>query len=339
MIELENQDIKIVAEQPYNWDRLTNKTILISGGTGFIGTFIIEVLRYRNVFYHQGIKVISLSRRGRVSDDMVKYLSADITQKIDLDEDVNFILHLASNTHPRQYAEDPIGTITTNVFGCNNLLQLAVQNNIERFLLASSVEIYGQGAKIPMLESYVGYIDCNNARSGYNEAKRTCEALCQSYRTQYGVDSVVVRLARVFGADSKKDSKAMSQFMAKAVSGEDIILKSKGLQRYSYCYVADAASAIFNVLMNGKDGEVYNVADEDENMTLGEYAEYIAGLANRKVIMQIEDDNSVSKATYALLDTSKIKGLGWKPIYSIKDALNRTFLIYKERKQSKERKI
>ena len=77
--------------------------------------------------------------------------------------------------------------------------------------------------------------------------------------------------------------------------------------------------------MNGKDGEVYNVADEDENMTLGEYAEYIAGLANRKVIMQIEDDNSVSKATYALLDTSKIKGLGWKPIYSIKDALNRTF--------------
>ena len=98
-----------------------------------------------------------------------------------------------------------------------------------------------------------GYIDCNNARSGYNEAKRTCEALCQSYRMQYGVDSVVVRLARVFGADNKKDSKAMSQFMEKAVLGEDIILKSKGLQRYSYCYVADAASAIINVLINGKN--------------------------------------------------------------------------------------
>lgn len=339
MTELEREDIKIVAEQPYDWNRLTNKTILISGGTGFIGTFIIGVLRYRNVFHNQGVKVISLSRRGGISDDMVKYLSTDITQKIVIDENIDFVLHLASNTHPKQYAEDPIGTITTNVFGCNNLLQLAVQKNIERFLLTSSVEIYGQGPKFPMSESYAGYIDCNNTRSGYNEAKRTCEALCQSYRTQYGVDSVIVRLARVFGADSKKDSKAMSQFMEKAVSGEDIILKSEGLQRYSYCYVADAASAIFNVLMNGKDGEAYNVADENESMTLGEYAEYIAGLANRKVIIQIEDNNSVSKATYALLDTSKIKELGWKPVYSIKDALNRTFLIYKERKQSKERKI
>lgn len=109
---------------------------------------------------------------------------------------------------------------------------------------------------------------------------------------------------------------------------------TRGLQRYSYCYVADAASAIINVLINGKNGESYNVADEDENMTLGEYAEYIAGLSDRKVIMQIEDNNSVSKAMYALLDISKIKKIGWSPIYSVKDALNKTFLIYKERNQS-----
>lgn len=334
MTNLEQQDIKIVAEQQYDWNKLTNKTILISGGTGFVGRFIIEVLRYRNKIYHQGIKVISLSRRGGKSDDMVKYMSVDINQKIDIDENIDYILHMASNTHPKQYSEDPIGTITTNIYGCNNLLQLAVRNHIKRFLFTSSVEIYGEGSKTPMSEAYAGYIDCNNARSGYNESKRTCEALCQSYRMQYGVDSVIVRLARVFGADTKKDSKAMSQFMEKAVLGEDIILKSKGLQRYSYCYVADAASAIINVLISGKNGESYNVADEDENMTLGEYAEYIAGLSDRKVIMQIEDNKSVSKAMYALLDTSKIKKIGWKPIYSVSDALNKTFLIYQERNQS-----
>ena len=144
MTNLEQEDIKIVAEQQYDWNKLTNKTILISGGTGFVGRFIIEVLRYRNEFYHQGIKVISLSRSGGKSDDMVKYMSVDITQKIDIDENIDFILHMASNTHPKQYSEDPIGTITTNIYGCNNLLQLAVRNHTERFLFTSSVEIYGK---------------------------------------------------------------------------------------------------------------------------------------------------------------------------------------------------
>ena len=133
---------------------------------------------------------------------------------------------MASNTHPKQYAEDPIGTIMTNIYGCDNLLKLAVEKKA-RFLLASSVEIYGQGTAIPMNEEYCGYIDCNLARSGYNEAKRTCEALTQSYRSVFGVNAVIARFARVFGADKKHDTKAMSQFMDKAVLGEDIILKVK----------------------------------------------------------------------------------------------------------------
>lgn len=165
---------------------------------------------------------------------------------------------LASNTHPKQYAEDPIGTIMTNIYGCDNLLKLAVEKKA-RFLLASSVEIYGQGTAIPMNEEYCGYIDCNLARSGYNEAKRTCEALTQSYRSVFGVNAVIARFARVFGADKKHDTKAMSQFMDKAVLGEDIILKSKGQQRYSYCYIADAVSGLLKLLLDGQDGEALSV--------------------------------------------------------------------------------
>lgn len=144
MTEFEKEDVKLVAEQKIAWDKLTNKTILISGGTGFIGSFIIEVLRYRNQYYNQGIKVISISRKGGMSDSMVEYLKADIVKQLQFDEPIDFILHLASNTHPKQYGEDPVGTILTNVLGCNNLLQLAVKQKIERFLLASSVEIYGE---------------------------------------------------------------------------------------------------------------------------------------------------------------------------------------------------
>lgn len=329
MTELEKEDIALVAELPYNWELLNNKVIMISGGTGFIGSFIIDVIRYRNKRYSSNIKVISLSRRGGISDATVENIQVDITCPIEYSGNIDYILHLASNTHPKQYAEDPVGTITTNVLGCNHLLMLAKEKKITRFLLASSVEIYGQGTEIPMDEEYCGYINCNNARSGYNEAKRTCEALCQSYMQQYGVESVIVRLARIFGADKKKDTKAMSQFMDKAVAGENIVLKSKGNQRYSYCYVADAASGIFKVLLDGVAGQAYNISDDDEGITLGGYAEFIAGLAGEPVVYQLENNASVSKATYALLNNNKIKEIGWKPLYSVSNGLRRSYDIYK----------
>ena len=331
MTRLEEEDIRQVALLPYDWSRIDNSTFLISGGTGFIGSFIINVFRYRNENYNAKIKVISLSRRGGQSDDTVTYLKADITEPIYLDCHVDYILHLASNTHPKQYAEDPVGTIITNVIGCNNLLKSTVEKNVKRFLLASSVEIYGQGTENSMAEDYCGYIDCNNARNGYNEAKRTCEALCRSYQLQYGVDTVTVRLARVFGADQKNDTKAMSQFMDKAVNGEDIVLKSKGNQRYSYVYVADAASGIIKVLLDGQSGDTYNISDEDEGKTLGDYAHLIAGFAGKDVIYEIENNDSASKATYALLDTEKIKQIGWVPTYQVGQSLERTYLIKNSR--------
>lgn len=330
MTDLEKEDIKKIAESDLNWQKLKNKRIMISGGTGFIGSLMLDVFRYRNFRYGDGIRVISLSRSGGTSDETVEYIKHDITKPVDYAYNIDYIIHLASNTHPKQYADDPIGTITTNIFGCNNLLKLAVEKKA-RFLLASSVEIYGQGSEVPMNEQYCGYIDCNQARSGYNEAKRTCESLCQSYRKKYGVNVVIARLARIFGADKKNDTKAMSQFIEKAVSREDIILKSQGNQRYSYCYVADAVSAIIKVLLDGIDGEAYNVSDEDEKKSLGEYAEYMAKLAGKKVIYQLENNPSVSKSTYALINTEKIKKLGWIPMYSVSEGLNKTYKIYKER--------
>lgn len=335
MTTLEKDDIRHIAELPYDWGKFNRKVFMISGGTGFIGSFILNIFKYRNEKYNAGIKAVSLSRRGNFSGSSnsgVVHLKGDIMQTISHVGPIDYILHLASNTHPEQYASDPVGTITTNVIGCNNLLKLAVEKEA-RFLLASSVEIYGQGSKEPMDERYSGYLDCNQARAGYNEAKRTCEALVQSYRSQYDVDAIIARLARTFGADSKKDTKAMSQFMDKAVAGEDIILKSAGGQRYSYSYIADTASGILKVLLDGKDGEAYNISDDDEGWTLREYAEFIANLAGKKVVYQMEENNSVSKATYALLDIGKIKELHWEPQYTVREGLRRTYQIYKEKMQ------
>lgn len=335
MTKYENEDIKIIGELNYDWDHLKDKTIMISGGTGFIASFLIEVFRYRNKYYHNNISVISLSRGGKPSkdvdyDNLVKYMKVDITKPFICNDKIDFVLHLASNTHPKQYNEDPIGTIITNVVGCHSLLDFSVEKKASRFLLASSVEIYGESDMRLMDESYCGYINCNDARNGYNEAKRTCEALCQSFRKKFGINTVTVRLSRVFGPDKKIDTKAMSQFMLKAVAGEDIVLKSKGNQRYSYCYVADAASAIIKILLDGEDGEAYNVAESDEGLSLGQYAEYIASLSGKNVVYEMEDNDSVSKATYALLDCTKIEQLGWKPQFTVLEGLERTYRILNE---------
>ena len=117
--------------------------------------------------------------------------------------------------------------------------------------------------------------------------------------------------------------------MDKAVAGEDIILKSKGNQRFSYCYIADAVSGIVKVLLDGVDGEAYNIANEDDGLSLGGYAEFMADLANKKVLYRIENDEAASRASYALLDIEKIKKLGWKPLYGVKEGLERTYTIKK----------
>lgn len=323
-----NDDIKKVASLDYDWDKLDGKTLLISGGTGFIGSAIIDVIKSRNELFGNDIKVISLSRRKKEDEKNVSYLSMDVTKELDVAGDVDYILHLASNTHPAQYAADPVGTIETNVSGCGNLLKLAVKKETKRFLLASSVEIYGQCGDEPVDETYCGYIDCNTARAGYNEAKRVCESLAQSYKSQYGVDSVIVRLARCFGKDeTKKDTKAMAQFIACAKNGEDIVLKSKGDQRYSYCYYLDAVSAIIKVLLCGVSGEAYNVSDDDDGMNLAGIAEYIASLCGKKVMFDLNDGvKGASKATYALLNCDKLKKLGWEPLFTVKEGIRKTVL-------------
>lgn len=326
--KIEKCDIAAVAALPYAWNKLKNSTILISGGSGFIGSHLIAVLEERNKVYRDNIKVISLSRQLHQSNSNVLYLQQDIEKEFDIDFDVDYIVHLASNTHPVQYAADPVGTIRTNIIGCENLLKLAVKKQVKRFVLASSVEIYGDGACGPMNESYCGYIDCNTARAGYNESKRLSESLCQAYFKQYGVDFVTARFARVFGADRKADSKAMAQFIDKAVGGEDIVLKSDGKQRYSYCYIMDAVSGLLKILTDGVSGEAYNIADDDNGFTLCNYAEYIANLVGRQVVFDLNNrQDGASKIVSALLDCTKLKALGWSPMYSILDGIDKTYFI------------
>ena len=340
------EDVEYVAGLPLPWEKFQGRSILITGATGLIGSFLIDVLMYRNRLFSMDSKIIAVGRNAARAEERFKdymdknaltFLPHDIKNTFTEDVQADYLLHLASNTHPIQYATDPIGTITTNVIGLLNILELAANSNSTRVLFASSNEIYGEnrGDQEFFDEKYCGYIDSNTLRAGYPESKRCGEALCQAYITQKGLDIVIARLTRSYGPTIlTSDTKAMSQFLKRGINGEDIILKSAGNQYYSYTYVADAVSGLLTVLLCGEKGEAYNIADEASDIRLKDLAQIIASTSGTKVVFELPDEiesAGYSMATKTRLDGSKVKKLGWSAKYSIEEGIGKTLEVLKRR--------
>ena len=332
-------DVRFVASLDLPWESLAHRTLVLSGATGMIGSFLIDVLMERAV---PDCRIIALTRSVEKAEKRfagrngnLEFVRYNVQDPFDpsLDCAADYVLHLASNTHPLQYSTDPIGTITTNIIGLQNMLDFATANNARRFAFASSNEIYGENrGDIELFdESYCGYIDSNTMRAGYPESKRCGEALCQAYRAQKGLDVVIPRFTRTYGPTMlASDTKAISQFIKKGVDGEDIVLKSAGTQFYSYQYVADSVSGLLFILLCGENGAAYNIADESSDITLRDLAGIIAGINGRQVVFEIPDAVEAagySKATKARLDGSRLKALGWEPRYTIKTGIERTISI------------
>lgn len=332
-------DVEEISRLDLPWDKLAGKTVLLSGGTGLIGSCLVDVLMKRNASDNLGCTVIALGRNEEragerfaayAGNPLFRFVKQDINLPFTFPFKADYVIHLASNTHPVAYATEPVQTIMTNITGLQNMLDFARAACAQRFAFASSNEIYGQnrGDVEFFDEQYCGYIDSNTLRAGYPESKRCGESLCQAYARQYGMDVVIPRFTRSYGPTLlPTDTKAMSQFLRNALNHENIVLKSEGLQHYSYTYVADAVSGLLYVLLLGASGEAYNIADVSGDITLRDLAAELASIAGTKVVFELPDATEAagfSKATKARLSSAKLQTLGWKSRFPIRVGLEHT---------------
>lgn len=322
-------------------EHLRGKRFLITGATGLLGVCLIDALMLYNkrganidIYAIGRSKEKALMRLGEYFEDAhFHFIEQDVRQPLPESLNIDFIIPFASNTHPLAYSQYPIETIEINVKGAEHCFQLAVKCGAT-VLYPSSVEIYGNARdEDSFTEDYTGQLNLSTSRSCYTESKRLSESLCQSYISEKGAKVKIVRLSRVFGPTMlMNDSKASSQFIVKALNGEDIVLKSKGEQLFSYTYVADAVSAMLHVLLHGENGVAYNISNAVCDVHLKDFARLCAEWAGRDVVFDLPSETErkgFSIAMRAILDNSRLRSLGWTPYYGIKDAVFRTLSIIK----------
>ena len=316
--------------EPELLESLEGKTLLITGASGLIGRFFVDSLLASDVDFRL---ILPVRKPSSFADSRVLCFVADICEPLTFPSATRLdaILHLASPASPAAFAASPIATIMLNVHATQNLLELASAHHA-KFIFASSSEIYGESAKI-LAETDMGYLDCMDWRSCYNESKRVGEMLTQSFAHKKGTQSVILRIPRTFGATfGAHDDRALSSFLRDCASDRDIVLKSDGQQMYSFLYVGDCARSLAFALAKLPTNNAYNIASEA--MSLKDFALRVAGL-NSKVRLRIDktEQAGITKTQHSVLDTSKIESYGFFPKFSLQEGLEWTFRILQENKE------
>lgn len=334
-------DVNEIIDSFPHWSVFKNKTILISGASGLLPSYLVDV--FLTISREYNLKIICLVRSSLKAEirfshwkghENLVLLEHDVNIPFLYSESIDFIIHAASQASPKYYGIDPIGTFKANTIGTINLLDLAVEKNVEAFLFFSSGEVYGNlnEKDVPTKEDVYGYLDPIKVRSCYAESKRMGENMCISYFVQKNVNSKIVRPFHTYGPGlSLNDGRVYADFVKNCVNNEDIVINGDGLAKRSFCYISDAIIGFLFVLVKGKNGEAYNVGNPTQEYSIRELANSIAKLFPEKklnVIYNKEFQNSLeylkSPISRNCPNIDKIIQLGWVPKIQVETGFKRT---------------
>lgn len=316
-----------------------DRSFLITGASGLIGSCLVDLLmtanedgRHNHV-YALGRSKEKLQKRfsGYEASVFFHIIEQDVRTPLNDELHFDYIIHGASNADPISYAKFPVETMLTNMNGGINILEYTRKHPGCKTELLSTFEVYGKLDNDEYLESDAGIIDFNQIRSCYPESKRSMEILSKCYVDEYGANVNIGRLCSIYGPTmATDDSKAHAQFMRNALDGKDIVLKSKGEQKRTYCYVLDAVTGILSILFHGEKGEAYNISYENSVVTIAELAQVIASIAGRSVIFDLPSElekKGFSKPQNCILNNEKLRNLGWKGKYDIDKGVSECLTI------------
>lgn len=338
------EDLLDIYDSKLDFNKLDNKSILITGATGMLAAYIVYFLHYLNVTRNKNIKIFALVRNRNKAEKLFKELlndkdfiivEQDICEEIKLNEKIDLILHLASSANPSTILNNPVSIIKANTIGTLNVFEFARKNNSEVFF-SSTREIYGKIENIEQIkENDMGICNCLEERACYPESKRISETICASYNLQYGINYQIARIAHVYGPGMNidNDGRIMSDIISDVVNNRNIVLKSTGTALRSFCYLSDAIVGIFTILLNGKNNEVYNLSNEIEEITIKDLAELCKNLfpeKKLKVEYRISNDNKgYTNYKRVGLDNSKLFESGWQIKINLEKGIVKTVKSFK----------
>lgn len=342
------EDIQIIAKAIENdAKKLEGKTLLISGGAGFLGSYIIATIFYLNKkYFSKPCKVISIDnfitgkkRRivEEIKDKNLVFIKADVTKPLEVKERVDFIIHAAGLASPVYYQKYPLETIESAIYGVKNLLELAKKKRVKSFLNFSSSEIYGDPDPnfIPTPESYRGNVSPVGPRSCYDESKRLGETICMVYHDKYKVPIKIVRPFNIYGPGMMPDDfRVVPMFVSNALKGKPLPVHDKGNQTRTFCYISDAIIGFMKVLLSKKNGEVYNVGNDQQEINMMDLALAVSRLFNKKIKVQAISyprQYPQDEPKRRCPDLTKIRTkIGYEPTIELKQGLKRVIKWYKE---------
>ena len=346
--DLYSEDLILAINQIPNLNELLGKRVLITGSTGMVGSGIVDMLLQMNRTFNAGV-VISVSSRLKkkvenrfenlIDGKQLKFVSYDSLLDTDVEEQYDYVIHAAAPANPKEYGQHPFETINSIVAGTSSMLNVSKKSGAKRFLYISSSEVYGKKQTAdPYKENDYGFVDLLNSRSCYPMSKRTAETLCISFSKEYDMPVVVARLGHIYGPTmTSGDNRVAADFVRLAIDGEDIVLKSKGDQKRSHCYVVDCASAILTILINGDNGKAYNISNPTSISTIKEYAECVCNNTDSKLTFDIPTEaeaQAFNPMQNASLNSEALEALGWKGCFDLNTGVKHTIEILKGEKNT-----